>query len=545
MELKTNKKLEKISVKSQLLIGYLLPIIIFSLVFIFTVFVVLWNRISTNIYNSYYTNVTQINLSIDDSLAKIDNSLLNLYNDSYVFDYLRTVSRQIMYGDSADKGNESTFQIQERLTTLLNTNIEMYSVSLVDMGGHVQTVYKHGALPYSIEFSSEEYDELRKSHGELIVLSDNLRKNLDNSDERVIALGRKLIDSGNPNSLGTFVGYAIVEFEVSDLEDLLERQCANNGYSVLVYDGNQDIICSYTKDAGQVKQDGSVTNSQKASFWEDGYAVQENAISNWRIVGVIDKQTIREQALSIGMPLLLLAIGCALIIMLMSIRMGGMIGDMVEQIKHQSLSLVEIEREKKDMQIKLLYSQIKPHFLYNTLESIRMMSLVEEKELVANAIKALADIFRYNTSKDADSVAVLDEVLHMKNYFLLQKLRLRDKVELICDIDEDALNGKMPPFVLQPIVENSVKHAFGKMRKKGIINIKAIRNDNEIVFTVSDNGCGMTEEQIQAVYTMTGEENNGIGLKNINRRLKLLSGEGLEIESTPKQGTIVVFKVPQ
>lgn len=545
MALKRNKKLDKLSVKSQLLIGYLLPIIIFSLVFIFTVFVVLWKRISSNIYNSYYTNVTQINLSIDDSLSKIDNGLLNLYNDQHVFDYLRMISRQIMYGDSEDKVNESTIQIQERLTTLLNTNVEMYSVSLVDMGEHVQTVYKHGVLPYSIEFSSEEYDELRKSHGELIVLSDKLRKNIDNSDERVIALGRKLIDSGNPNSIGTFIGYAIVEFEVSALEEVLERQCSNNDCSMMIYDRNQNIICSYTHKAGHVQQDGRVLESRKASIWEDGYAVQENATSNWRIVGVIDKHTIRGQAMSIGMPLLLLAVGCVLIIMLMSIRMGGMIGEMLEQIKQQSLSLIEIEREKKDMQIKLLYSQIKPHFLYNTLESIRMMSLVEEKELVASAIKALADIFRYNTSKDADSVTVSEEVIHMKNYFLLQKLRLRDRVELLCDIDENVLNGKMPAFILQPIVENSIKHGFDKMRKKGIINVKAIRHDTEIVFTIKDNGCGMTEEQIQAVYTMTGKETNGIGLGNIDRRLKLLSGEGLEIESIPKQGTTIVFKVPQ
>ena len=133
----------------------------------------------------------------------------------------------------------------------------------------------------------------------------------------------------------------------------------------------------------------------------------------------------------------------------------------------------------------------------------------------------------------------------MKNYFLLQKLRLGEKVELICDIDENLLNGKMLPFILQPIVENSIKHGFKKLKSKGVIIVKANRTEDEIVFSVSDNGCGMTEEQILAVYRTGNEGTSGIGLNNINRRLELLWGKKLEIKSTIDKGTTIIFRVPQ
>lgn len=539
------KKKEKMSIKSQLLMGYLLPILVFSVVFIFTVFIILWNRTATNIYNSYDNNITQINLGISDYITKLDNGLLNLYNDKDVFDYLRAVSKNVMYGNYDDEENAYSSEIQGILNTLLNINIEMYSVSLIDMADQVQTVYKHGVLPYTIEFQNAEYDELRESYGELIVLPGSVRKNMDNSDTRVISVGRKLIDAGNPNSLSTFVGYAIVEFEVDAIQELVERNCINDDFSVWIYDENKDVICSNSEELSKLGREITVANSRKVSLQKDGYVVQENVTGEWKIVGIIGKQIIREQALSMGMPLLLLVFGCVAIIMLISFRMGGTIGNMLEQINMQASALVEMEREKKDMQIKILYSQIKPHFLYNTLESIRMMSLVEEKELVSKAIKALADIFRYNTSKEADKVTVLDEVLHVKNYFLLQKLRLGEKVELICDIDENLLNGKMLPFMLQPIVENSIKHGFKKQKSKGVIIVKANRTEDEIVFSVSDNGCGMTEEQILAVYRTGNEGASGIGLNNINRRLELLWGKKLEIESTIDKGTTIIFRVPQ
>lgn len=538
------EKMEKQSVKSQLLIGYLMPIIVFSVVFILTTFIILWNRTATNIYSSYNTNVTQINLGISDYITKLDNGLLNLYNDQNVFEYLRSVSREVLYGDNQEE-YEYTANIQDRLNNLLNLNIEMYSVSLIDMRGRVQTVYKHGVLPYTIEFSDAEYDELRTSHGELIVLSGRSRKNIYNKDTRVISVGRKLIDSGNPNSLGTYIGYAIVEFEVDAIKELVDRHCLNDGFSVFIHDENNDFIYSASNKEWASDIDSNAESSGKVSFRKDGYVVQENEICSWKIVGVIGRQMIREQALSMGMPLFLLAFGCMIIIMMISLHMGGTISDMLTRINHQAHTLVEMEREQKDMQIKMLYSQIKPHFLYNTLESIRMMSLVAEKEQVSKAIKALADIFRYNTSKTAEYVTVQDEILHVQNYFLLQKLRLGDKVDFICEVDEHILKNKMMPFILQPLVENSIKHGLKKQKGKGVITVRINGIDDHLVFSVSDNGCGMNEEQILTVFKVADEGADGIGLNNINRRLEILCGEKLEIESEIGKGTTIRFRIPR
>ena len=533
------------SIKRRLLIEYLLPTIAFSVIFIIAASIILWNRTAANIYDYYDNNITQINLGISDYITKLDGALLNLYRDKSVIGYLRAVARSVMYERHEDDQESYLPEVKDSLKTLLNINVEIHSAMLIDMTGQAQIVYKHGVLPYTIDLQSEEFDALRESYGELVVLPCTTRKNADGSETRVISVGRKLIDSGNPNSLGTFIGYAVIVFEVDGIEDLMERYCIHDDFSVYLYDESKNSICSTAGGTEAPGREIDAAELRKASLSEDGYVVQQNITSRWEIVGVIKRQTVREQAASVSMPLLLLFFGSVGIIILISFRMGGIISGMMEHMNQQADALVEMEREKKNMQMKILYSQIKPHFLYNTLETIRMMSLVEEKELVAKAIKALADIFRYSTAKEKNKVTVLDEVLHVKNYFLLQKLRLGEKVELVCDIDESLLHGDMPPFMLQPIVENSIKHGFRRKKSKGIITIKVNKGEDEIVFSVGDNGCGMTEEQIAAVYGTADDGTAGIGLKNINRRLELLWGGKLEIKSDLGKGTTVTFRVPQ
>lgn len=567
------ERFEKSSLKSQLLMGYLLPVVLFSVIFIIIVFAILWKRTSVNIYNAYNNNITQLNFGITEYVTKLDNGMLNFYNDKEAMEYLRAVTREVLYEDAPGYEPNAPLRVRESLSTLLNLNIDMNSISLVNMKGEVQTVHKHGVLPYTLDFRSNYYDELRESYGELVVLEGTVRENLNNSQSYVVTAGRRLIDSGNPNSLGTYVGYIIIEFEVDAINELVGKYNNSGDFYIEICDENGEVI-----DFGNIGKTSPETSRPSGRKLE-----QENLLCDWTIRGVIGQEVMLGEAQTMGMPLLFLVLGSIVIIIVISIyisnkivrpikelqlameqykkaddivtlplsgsreitQLGSVFSDMTQRIRRQTLALAEAAEEKKEMQIKMLYSQIKPHFLYNTLESIRMMALLDKNEQLAKAIKALAELLRYNTSEKIENVKICEEVAHMQNYFLLQKLRMGDKVDLRCEIEEGVLESKMIPFVLQPLVENSIKHGFKGRHTKGQIEVKAWKEESIIRFSVNDNGCGMTEQQIKEVYHATNYREHGIGLTNIKRRLELIYGTTLEILSMEGQGVTIKFEIPE
>jgi len=219
------------------------------------------------------------------------------------------------------------------------------------------------------------------------------------------------------------------------------------------------------------------------------------------------------------------------------------------EIKEQN-----IQNEQQKMEFKMLASQINPHFLYNTLESIRMKAFTAGDKEVANAIKLLGKSMRYvleNTGTADTSLQA--EIDHILTYLQIQQLRFGDRVNYILTV-EPGMNleeYRVLPLLLQPIVENGIVHGLEARESEGTIWISIYEKDNVVYTDISDNGCGMDEETLQTVmakvenYTRKRHKSS-IGLYNINRRIKLNYGEqyGLEIQSTLGEGTMVRVTFP-
>ncbi|MBP3578717.1 MAG: sensor histidine kinase [Lachnospiraceae bacterium] len=219
------------------------------------------------------------------------------------------------------------------------------------------------------------------------------------------------------------------------------------------------------------------------------------------------------------------------------------------EIKEQN-----IQNEQQKMEFKMLASQINPHFLYNTLESIRMKAFTAGDKEVANAIKLLGKSMRYvleNTGTADTSLQA--EIDHILTYLQIQQLRFGDRVNYILTV-EPGMNleeYRVLPLLLQPIVENGIVHGLESRESDGTIWISIYVQDNVVYTDISDNGCGMDEETLQTVmakvenYTRKRHKSS-IGLYNINRRIKLNYGEqyGLDIQSTLGEGTMVRVTFP-
>ena len=236
---------------------------------------------------------------------------------------------------------------------------------------------------------------------------------------------------------------------------------------------------------------------------------------------------------------------------------------MIQNIKKKDADMYEAQinkaellNEQQVMEFKMLASQINPHFLYNTLETIRMKAFKANDREVARAIKLLGKSMRYVLENTGTSCTTLSKELeHIKVYLDIQKLRFTDKFDSEIEVMEDIDPGKLLilPLLLQPVVENAILHGLEEKEKGGLIHIlvrKQLGEEELLCIEVSDNGNGMTEEALAFLQSTIEEKdisrNKSIGLYNINQRIKLTYGQkyGVKIFSNIEEGTRVSLFIP-
>lgn len=232
----------------------------------------------------------------------------------------------------------------------------------------------------------------------------------------------------------------------------------------------------------------------------------------------------------------------------------GLLGEefnkMIEKLDEQVNHIMQMEIQVKDAQLMAYENQTNPHFLYNTLDLVRMMSINKENDKIENVVVSLSRILRYNLSQET-TVALADEVRCAESYFDIWYMRIGDKFEYEFDIDDSLMNCHVVKFILQPLIENSIKHGIEPMeRKDGFITVIAQKHDNRIIINVADNGVGITKEKLKEIkenIKNQGCSNNHIGLQNLYKRLILFYGEEnvfMDIFSEADQSTQVLIEIP-
>lgn len=235
---------------------------------------------------------------------------------------------------------------------------------------------------------------------------------------------------------------------------------------------------------------------------------------------------------------------------------------LVEKCANQKIRDNSAEMFDKQAELAALQSQINPHFLYNTLESIRGQALIDDNIEIAKMVEALASFFRYSISRKAELVTLRDELANIQNYMTILRYRFNNRfsLEILTD-DEDkkAYDYFIPKLILQPVIENAVFHGLEECLEGGKVVIEVIETDKSLILIVSDNGKGMDSKvlselnkRIQSASDLKEEpregrqRNTGIALPNIHKRIQLLFGEeyGVNVYSTLNRGTDVEITIP-
>lgn len=399
------------------------------------------------------------------------------------------------------------------------------------------------------------------------------------------------------NGTESQTGVLLVDMDYSGISRMMEQiNASGNGQYYYLCDGNGNII--YHPHQVQLDNGMQSESSVKAAASDekiyDEYMegvhrkVIVNSISytGWKLVGVMPYSIFTTRMADIKQFVLVVSLLMAMMLELINqvvsvrisspimklnnsvnkyeegkephIYIGGSeeirhLGKSIQESYKQNLSLMKRvvweQNERRKSELDVLQSQINPHFLYNTLDSITWMIEGEKNEEAAFIITQLAKLFRISLSKGHTIISIRDELQHAQSYMNIQKIRYKNKFEVVFDIDPEILDHCVVKLVLQPILENAINYGIREMDGCGIINVCGKKVDDRIILSVSDNGMGIPDDEIGFLLKDTNrirKRGSGVGLVNVNNRIKILFGGqyGLYIESELDEGTTVYINIP-
>lgn len=358
-----------------------------------------------------------------------------------------------------------------------------------------------------------------------------------------------------------------------------------DGAGNIVYHPQQQLLYSGLRS----EDTGSLAALEDGSYADDTviYSLTGVEGSDWRVVGVsyVDElvdRSVREMIrLSLGLAVLVLAAALLTSWLLSQLlsrplrdlssamesfeadadhftyrpvegtkevrELSGSFGHMVLRIQQLMSTVRQEEVNLRKTELKALQAQINPHFLYNTLDSIAWMCEQGRSGDAVKMIHALARLFRISISKGHELIPIAKEIEHAENYLEIQKYRYKNQFTYSFDVDPGCLDYYCNKITLQPIIENAILHGLDLMVDEGRIQVRVRQEGEDVVFVVQDNGVGMSAEQVRAILEEDAQDRTGIGIKNVNDRLRIYFGGqyGLRITSELDVGTTVELRMPK
>lgn len=396
-----------------------------------------------------------------------------------------------------------------------------------------------------------------------------------------------------PVETGGSERWAALDISCGDLSSYInDVGIGHRGYCFLmdregniVYHPQQQLIYSELK----------AENTELVSALPDGshvagsviYTVQSLENRQWRVVGVsftqeVLDESIRELGRMLFIAVLIILLAALIISALLSRVLSRPIRELAdamaqfeqdadnftyrpsggvrevralsESFSHMVLKIQQLvdtvrseEINLRKTELRALQAQINPHFLYNTLDSISWMCERGKNLEAVRMVNALARLFRISISRGHELIPIRNELQHAESYLQIQSYRYKNQFKYSFQAEEDCLDYLCNKISLQPIIENAIYHGINGLVDEGLISVSVKSRGDDIIFTVADNGAGMDQEQIQSIMSRDRSGQAGIGIKNVDDRLKIYFGSsyGISIDSSPDVGTRVYITMPK
>ena len=361
-------------------------------------------------------------------------------------------------------------------------------------------------------------------------------------------------------------GILLLDMKYSVIRDVMKQinDCSGGIYYYLT---SQDGEMIYHPRGTELNRGLFEENSLDAAKYEDGtYEIRSGgqnetvivgsvAYTGWKMIGVVPESV---QAANYK-NFRYYVFATVLVLMVMLLEGNQLVSRKISKpIRELDASVKAHEAGGKpdiyiggSSEIRHLQSQINPHFLYNTLESITWMVEAQENEAAVRMISELAKLLRVSLSRGKTIIPIKDELQHSRSYMNIQLARYKERFKTEFRIEEEIENCCIVKLVIQPILENAIYYGVGNMDEDddGMIIVSGKKKDEDILITIEDNGMGMREEVLENILTDNSKvpkHGSGVGVINVHSRIRLMFGEeyGLSIESEPDEGTRVTIRIP-
>ena len=532
------------------IIGNLLFVLFLSSIFYYTSKYIIMNK------EIEYTNENVISTSRYITLYadKLKNIINLLSVDADVRNFLIS-------------GNEdSKKSIEKMIYSILDSNKGIKNITVIGKNGNIVSSDKNNDMKISENMMKEKWYVDAINNSDMPVFNPS-RKNSTSSMNS--ALWFLSISRDIKNSKGENLGVIVFDIKYETLERYLNSISFGKQIDNIIVDNNNNII--YYKDVKCFADKKCLAKFSEKNKNKDTYLYEtqiEN--TNWNLRSLAntnDLVTLKKNFSHIVIIIFLVSLAFSSIITFIVItkilkpliklenhmqnfennlrefHLSEKTGYEIQNLVEHFNVMVEKIKYLREYEIKALHSQINPHFLYNTLDTIIWMAEFEDNEKVISITKSLANYFRLSLSNGHEKIPLKDEIMHTKEYLFIQKQRYEDKLSYFFNIeDESLLSIEVPKIIIQPIVENSIYHGIKNLSGNGIITIDVYRENSTLNISVKDNGIGF-EKAKQFKKSKTG----GVGFQNVDKRIKFYYGKnyGVFINKDSKtKGAEVVIKIP-
>ncbi|MBU3201930.1 sensor histidine kinase [Clostridium estertheticum] len=550
----------------------ILPIILFSSLLIY------------NYYILYYDKVTGLTVNTVAKVRKYIDYNFNNYNyitSQFVYDDTFQHSWPESETDRVSKSGSST--IRNMFSDIKRSRSEFFSVNLYNVkGDNIYSDINLDTFPVS--------DVMKNTIGELKFLG--VQKNY--YKKSVLVFARKIRGLKYINR--PTIGYAVFFVEQSYLDSIYQILGSDIAKDIILMDSSSNIITQNNMGpiASLLHSDSYISKTARGleyftlTYASKSYVIIQNISDSfmYKVACVIPLNEITSMILPLLWYVLYILLAYSVVIVLitsffsssivkplkklLSLMKKGDLEELMSYKKKDEIAILSQQFNKlilenyqsklresqqlyleKEIALTSLQQQINPHFLYNTLEIIKWMAYKKGAEDICNMVTALGNFFRGSVSTGNELITFAEEIEHLKSYIYIHEIRCGGRSEILLDIEEEMKVCKTVKLILQPLVENSIKHGIDSIRHKGIITIHGYIMDERVNIEISDNGVGMSKEKLKSLmanleHDTFDSKKNGIGLSNVYRRIMLCFKDQavFSIDSRENIGTCIKISFP-
>lgn len=532
-----------------------------------------------------HTIIQQMNQNIDSYIDYMENIAYLISSNEDVQDYL--------FDEKID--NEGRYRILNQLQTILDSRSDIRNVGIISKNGRMLINDGSKSVNQDLDLNTQEWyaTALEKPNGPILT-SSHVQHIISGERPWVITLSRGIRDrSGSGEKEGVF----FIDLNYSAISELCDQSTVGTKGYAFILDAKGNIV--YHPQQQQLYNELQTENislimdtdedTVLTGTGNDGklYSISRSEKTGWTVVDCTNVKELLSKSRQAQSVYVLTAIILVIVALLFSRFMARSItlpiqklrdsmkkvqegdfsvSDVVVDSKNEIGSLtksfdvmthrihelmeqnVHEQEEKRKSELKALQSQINPHFLYNTLDSIIWMAEGKKNEEVVLMTASLARLLRQSINNEDEVVPIANEVEYARGYLTIQKMRYKDKLEFQIEVDSSILYIPLIKLVLQPIIENAIYHGLKYKESKGLLIVKGFMKDGNAVLQVIDDGVGMDEETLAHIYDKhkVNYHSNGVGVYNVQKRLKLYYGEdyGITYTSELGKGTTATITIP-